>query len=534
MAKQPGVKLPRAAYKWALKHLMAEGDTDLFPRAFEIDAIRFGWADVLGKLADLDLTQYAWRGYRRFVVPKAKQAFRAATQLAPMDSLILAALVKKYGGKIEQSRVPAAEGRVFSYRFDPQPDGRFYGTSSAWHEFWKASLRKAKRKKCTWVTIADVADFYNQVYHHVLENELVRAGVPEAVMRVILRALKNVTQRVSRGIPVGPHSVHLLGECALIPVDGSLRSGGREYCRYVDDVHFFCQSKGEAEAVLADFAKLLDQHGRLMLQNAKTKILPAGKFVGLAESMLADRPLDENEERIIKLVRKHSSGDPYASVSPADLSKRDRDALAGTKLEELLRQYLSAKPVDYQRVGWLLRRLAQVAAPGAIDFVLARIDKLGPVLPDVVRYIVHASRSYLGDLQQGGARVVKALAVPIVAHNEYLQAVLVNLIAKVPDLDHIGACLALYDSAGPSVRREIVLAAAAADQAHWVKERKDEFASGDPWFRCALVSAAPRLAGDEGRHWVGGLKPTMSGMEKLVAKWAFRSKGMDVGDISLG
>ena len=121
-------RLPKNAYRWALYHLITQGDTDLFPIPFEIRALRYNWQPtVIEELAKLELSTHQWNAGRRFVVPKEEFTFRSATQLDPLDSLILAAIIRKYGQSIEDVRIPTSEGRVFSYRFDPQPDGRFYG-----------------------------------------------------------------------------------------------------------------------------------------------------------------------------------------------------------------------------------------------------------------------------------------------------------------------------------------------------------------------------------------------------------------------
>src|SRR5207237_7439005 len=122
---------------------------------------------------------------------------------------MLTAIIKNYRSKIEAARHPIKEKRVFSYRFDPQPDGRLYGQVSRWHEFWQTSLDKVMEYDYEWVAIADISDYYNQIYHHVLANQLVDAKVPKPIATIIEKNfLGAVTHGVSRGIPVGPHSVH--------------------------------------------------------------------------------------------------------------------------------------------------------------------------------------------------------------------------------------------------------------------------------------------------------------------------------------
>lgn len=528
------IRLPKNAYEWALKHLTIEGDTDLFPIPFEIRAMKYNWQTaVIEELAKLDLTSHEWNAGRRFVVPKEEFTFRSATQLDPLDSLILAAILRKHGQSIEDARIPVSHGRVFSYRFDPQTDGRFYGPSSNWHGFWQASLERVEYEGYDWVAVADVADYYNQIYHHTLENQLVESGVPKTVMRAIKSLLGKLTHGVSRGIPIGPHSVHLLAECAMIPVDRSLLSHGYDFCRYVDDVHLFCRSREQARVALQDTAEILDKQHRLTLQGRKTRILPAGEFVELANSMLVDRPLNEDEEKILEVVNKYGTDDPYETISIKKLSEDDRKILADDKLIGLFELYLEPELRNYPRIGWLLRRLSQVGAPGAVDYVLRKISDLAPVLGDVARYVIRAGTNYEGDAHQAGELVLNALDLEVVERNEYLSVVLLNLFTEIPSLGHINSLTAKYATAPPPVRRELITAAGAARQGHWIKERKDEFASADPWLRRALIYASHSLPGDEAEHWIKKTKGSMSGMEKLVARWAFENKSMKVGGISV-
>ena len=238
------IKLPKTTYTWALKHLLLEGDTDLFPRPFELEALKYNWSTIVAQLGRLDLANYVWSSGRKFIVYKGGFAFRNATQLEPLDSLIFASIVKHIGKRIEKARPPVSEKRVFSYRFDPQSDGRLYGKENKWHEFWQGSLFRARKPGVSWVAIADITDYYNQIYHHAVQRQLVQAGVRRDLADLIERqVLGKTTHGISRGVPIGPHSSHIFAECALIPIDQSLLARGQEFCRYVDDYHFFCSTE---------------------------------------------------------------------------------------------------------------------------------------------------------------------------------------------------------------------------------------------------------------------------------------------------
>ncbi len=523
--------LPRTSYDWALKHLLLEGDTDLLPPLPELDAIRFSWPQLAPLFVDLDVEQYRWKGERRFIVPKENLAFRSATQLDPLDSLIFAAIVRKWGGRIERIRIPVDENRVYSHRFAPTTDGRFYGEASGWHEFWARSIDLAH--SCQAVLMADITDYYNQIYHHVLENQLQASGLPSGIWKSIKRLISHLTQSVSRGVPVGPHPVHLLAEVALNPIDRSMVAHGFEFCRFVDDIHVFCASEQAAVTVAQDLATIIDNQQRLTLQKQKTKIMSANQFINYAQMMLKDRPIDDIESDILQVIQTYSGDSPYDSIDIQKISTAHLDVLRAERLEPLLSKYLTAEHVEYGHVRWLLRRLSQLGAPGAIDFVLQHLNELAPALGDVARYIMRAARNYTGNWISAGQRIVGVLEHPLVERSEYVRVILLHLFARVPALDHVSKLTARYQSEGAPVRREILFAARAAGDGAWLRERKADLETADPWLRRAIVASASAWPGDESEHWIKHVKSGLSLIEKLLLRWAFRDKHLNVGTIEI-
>ena len=168
-------KLNELSLFWAKESLLNEGDTDLFPRLFEIEAIDENWGMIEDDLLDLDnILSYNWIGGRRIIVPKGKYSFRSATQLDPIDGLVLTSLIHQYGADIERTRIPIEDNIVFSYRFDPDPKGSLYNKDVNWNTFWVNSLEKAKEIPNGYVLIADISDYYNQISHHQIKQELLR------------------------------------------------------------------------------------------------------------------------------------------------------------------------------------------------------------------------------------------------------------------------------------------------------------------------------------------------------------------------
>jgi hypothetical protein len=112
-------------------------------------------------------------------VPKSEFAFRSVCQLDPLDSLLFAGIIKEIGAKIERKRLLDSENAVFSYRFDPDPSGRLYAANTGWENFWKISSSHCDNFGCVLVT--DISDYYNQIYHHTIENQLDECGVKKTI-----------------------------------------------------------------------------------------------------------------------------------------------------------------------------------------------------------------------------------------------------------------------------------------------------------------------------------------------------------------
>lgn len=87
------MKLSEASLEWALTHLQRENDTDLFPEPIEIEIVNQQRAEIVKLLKDVDLGAYSWHPSRRFMVPKGELSYRMITQLDPLDSIMLSAII---------------------------------------------------------------------------------------------------------------------------------------------------------------------------------------------------------------------------------------------------------------------------------------------------------------------------------------------------------------------------------------------------------------------------------------------------------
>ena len=368
---------------WAVDFVARHGDGDLFPKVPETEAIQAYCDYFIGLIGENPLSTIHSRAHRRFIVPKDEISYRQATQLDPQDSILLSAIIYEYGQGIENRRLPATQ--VFSYRFEPTPQAGLYGGQNAWNEFWEEAYSKSCESSR--VLYCDIADFYNQIYHHTVENQLTESGFPSQTVKWIIRLLASTTAGVSRGVPIGPHGIHLIAEASLIPIDNSIAANGIDFIRYADDIVVFCDDAQQARNALAVIAGVLDKQQRLTLQRHKTKFMEPSDFATMCGTMVEDRPISEAEDTVLRLIRKYSGGNPYQTVYYNEISPEDWASLGEDSIRSVILDYIQCDPVDYVRLSWFYRRLTQIGHPGAIDVTFNEFDRLGPCLAAVCTYL---------------------------------------------------------------------------------------------------------------------------------------------------
>jgi retron-type reverse transcriptase len=265
------VTLSANSLQWAINFLARHSDGDIFPAILENKAIQDHADDFIAAVERVPLIQFVPGASRRFIVSKDDFSYRQATQLDPQDSILLSAVTHQYGQGIENRRLP--NDKVFSYRFSPSDEHGLYGNPTAWNDFWRAVSYAAESSET--ILYCDIADFYNQIYHHVVKNQLIESRFPNQAVKWVLDLLSSTTAGVSRGVPIGPHAAHLLAEATLIPIDNSMAANGLNFLRYADDILVFCDSRAAAKLALAQLATILDKQQRLTLQRHKITILSA-------------------------------------------------------------------------------------------------------------------------------------------------------------------------------------------------------------------------------------------------------------------
>lgn len=521
------MKFNAESLEWALTHLLNLSDTDIFPPAFEFQAIREHWTAQGGVrqwFLRQDPGEWTWGTQRRCLAPKHRFGFRISTQLDPLDSIALAALVHRIGSDIEKKRVLASRQIVHSYRFKPASDGRMYDPDYGWDSFRAKSKELVAGDGITHVVVADIADFFPRLYSHPLENEVADCTTKHrATALAVLRALKQLNQTISYGLPVGPSPSRLLAELALTIVDKTLLDANVIYCRFSDDFRIFCKSSREAHERLALLAQVLFEGLGLTLQQHKTSILSASRFRRLIVSpqrQIRSR-LSQQFQEILDDLGIHN---PYKPIDYKHLSPQKKSMVDSMNLGQVLEEQIDCgEELDILVTAFVLRRLAQLEDANHIDTVLDNLDTLYPVFPDAVRYIASLTSLHANRRRSLGARLLAALDDTVSGHLEFHRCWVLNVFAESADWNN-EKTLATLQKRWDDVfsRRELILARGKAGHSQWFKSQKVHFGNLGPWERRAFLYAASCLPGDEARHWWKGLKEAgaLSTLDQAVIVYA--------------
>lgn len=513
--------LDAASLDWAIDFVAGHSDGDLFPKVLEVEAIQACRGKFIELTQDKALSDFTIGPHRRFIVPKDDISYRQATQLHPQDSIFLSAVIRQFGQGIESRRLPADQ--VFSYRFSPSAEHGLYGSQTGWNKFWNAAYLRSL--KCASILYCDIADFYNQIYHHTVEQQLTESRLPNQAVKWIIELLKSTTAGVSRGIPVGPHGTHLIAEATLIPIDNSMVSSGLSFLRYADDMLIFCDSQKSARQSLATVASILDKQQRLTLQRHKTRFFTPAEFWVFCNEMIEDRPISSDEDKVLKVIRKYSGDDPYRTISYDQISSEDWKRITDEVVSGIIREYIGKDHVDYIRLRWFYRRLSQIGHPGGIDVSLSEIEKLGPCFANICTYFSSIQAIDSERWKDIGTRLLRLLDTDEVKGNEFFRLSILSLFSRNAYMDHFEVLAARFQAGDPGVRREVFLAGKKNGAVDWLRQYKEDIGNMDAWQRMAFIFCCADLPVEEKKYFIRRWNP-VAPFDITLAQWARAAHGL--------
>src|SRR5258705_3796136 len=113
-------RLSKLSVGRAVDHLVAFGDTDVFPHLIEIAFLSARRDEIIDEISKLDLDLFQPAQAIETIAPKSRLGFRIVHQLPLLETILFTAAVVAIGADLEKLKRPIEEFGPFAYRFSPK------------------------------------------------------------------------------------------------------------------------------------------------------------------------------------------------------------------------------------------------------------------------------------------------------------------------------------------------------------------------------------------------------------------------------
>lgn len=254
-------------------------------------------------------------------------------------------------------------------------------------EYHSHSQELSKSGAYTHVLIADIADFYNQIYSHRVQSALETANVSPLRAKNSEDFLLSLTAKQSRGVPVWPSPSIVFAEASRTDVDNFLLRFGIPFTRFVDDFRIFCRSRREAVRVYHDLVEYLYTAHRLIFEPWKSRILTVEQF---QDRELVDPGEIERSSQVARLreLIEHILAESGYSIEEDDLLDEDKNKAVRDNLVELFQECVAKTPLHLGLARYLLRRAARLRTVVLVEPVFENLTRLRSAFRDVIKYLL--------------------------------------------------------------------------------------------------------------------------------------------------
>ena len=263
-------------------------------------------------------------------IPKPGGFSRPGSILFPTDRVLFQAISDRIAPLLDSQ---LDNQRVKSYRLLEQDvQGRMFERRSVSYQKFKNAIGEGASQSAFAIQ-ADISSYFFHINHHILENLLSEADVPEGLVRLLVNGmLKAWSGQFSYSIPQGMFPSDLLGNYYLSALDLHLESKGIPSVRYVDDMVIFYEDKKSAESDVPELCRFLRTIG-LDLNESKSKVAPSGEAV-LAETEL-DLQFERARDEVYREILDSMDVSPYGFLDSWELPDDDAEALELAESEAL-------------------------------------------------------------------------------------------------------------------------------------------------------------------------------------------------------
>jgi len=510
----------------AIDNVVRFGDTDIFPFPIENHILHDKREDVVKLLRSAyssfnDCFVLHPPSHINTLCPVGQSGFRWATQQDPFWNAFLLGITLSIADDIEASRIPTDKQIIFSYRLAADTtNGALFRDDIGWQDFMSHSTALAQNHK--FVVLCDIADCYQRVYHHRLENALRQLPSKNAAAKQIMEVLQHFSNTKSYGLPIGGPAARILVELVLNLTDQLLKSHQIAFCRYADDYHIFVDNHDEAYEKLLFISEKLLRNDGLSLQKSKTRIVSSAEFIS-TQSILSSPELEDDSDTKL-LFKLKLRFDPYSSRADEQYEQL-KSVLDKIDVVRMLNIELAKSRIHAavtRRLVAAIRHLDIAVKENAILTLLKNLDGLYPVFPIVAITL----KSCLSELSnETRDRICEVLRERVIRKSFLLRSELhaaftVRVLSEMKTSDNEDILVNLYNSfRTPLVRRDVILAMAKWKEYPWLADQINDYSGVSPWEKRAFIIASYAM-GDAGSHWRDHMKKSFNAFELLVRDWA--------------
>lgn len=483
-------------------------------------------------MLSLDLEEYEAKSPMICLAPKPNGNYRVAHQLEPCDSLIYTSLIREVCEIIERYRIPESQNIVCSYRIKPDKEGSFFSADKGWDIFISRTEELANEFKRGWVVVADVTDFYNQIYTHRINNLIEEAGGRKysGQAKIIENFLLSLNKKTSRGIPVGPAPSIILAELIMGSIDKKILEYTNKFVRYVDDIRMFFNNAEDAIHALHDLTFFLYSSHRLVFSGEKTETIPVKVF--LEKYMKDERKIEKTTlmskaeelaaEKMYELVENlpeysddFNYDEEYEKTLVKILSQEQLKLLSSTYYE-LFKKALAA-PIDYGLLRHVLRQSAKYRIRNIVPLLLEHFYKIRPVIRESVIYL----NAVVNDKTVSKYKTeFESLYSHFLMNQPFINIWLSHLLQN-DSFNRIGLP-ANYDNIS-SIRGQALISLRRKDTT-WVRSFRDKIDGLGPWDKRAVLYSSSILPLDEMQPLVKTVASGGDIIEKSIASFILSKK----------
>jgi hypothetical protein len=516
----PG-SLTKESIARAILHIIRYGDTDILPLPFESVFLHEMLDDIVNELTTINLDEFQPLQGIEMIAPKSRYGFRVAHQFPMLETILVTASAIEIGERLERKkRLLGDKAGPFAYRFQAGESAQLFHEGRRYRDWLETqqSWLEWGDLQCTHVLYTDIADFYQRIYFHRVENTLDEYAGRTAASRFIKRFIQQVRGRQSYGIPVGGTASRIIAESILTDVDDALANEEIAFTRYVDDYRIFVRPNQNPYRILAFLSEQLAKTEGLSLNAQKTRLLTVDEFMRQIEDQLhaGERPQTEAAIEVL--------GDVIYSEDQLDSTEAEQLELVD--FLDLLQREMEREHWDFAKIKSIFTGLRFKPSPEASAFLITQIEPLMPAVKELVLYFdaIQDKSSY--DIAEMTVRVSAELMAGASRTVPVIRVWLLELFVRgcLSATHRLCADIEQGDTLG---NRQLFLIRGLLGDVGYFRRNKTAFEERNVFEKWHFIIGASCLPPDEFQNWIRTIQATIRRpLDRLFCRWALGKQGM--------